>query len=255
VAFQEAPVASSPAEKESEQEATSAPTPLAALPGSSEGKRSSTPPPSSPVPPSTVEEEGRTTGTQERVSGPTEVPRKGGTRATEKKGVAALPDVASASKEGEKSKRGLLREPGAANAVDRGAPIDITSDKVESSTRDNLIVFRGNVTARQKDMIIYADSVEALVFEDGKGIEKVVADGNVKIQQGLRVASCGKAIFSNVEQRVVLTGNPKVWEGANMVSGDEIIVDLEQNRVEVKGGSGSRGKATIQPGTEIDLPK
>jgi lipopolysaccharide export system protein LptA len=40
-----------------------------------------------------------------------------------------------------------------------------------------------------------------------------------------------------------------------MVSGDEIIVDLEQNRVEVKGGSGSRGKATIQPGTEIDLPK
>jgi lipopolysaccharide export system protein LptA len=126
---------------------------------------------------------------------------------------------------------------------------------VESSTKDNLIVFKGNVTARQKDMIIYADSVEALVFEDGKGIEKVVADGNVKIQQGLRLANCGKAVFSNVDQRVVLTGNPKVWEGANMVSGDEIIVDLEKNRVEVKGGPETRGKATIQPGTEPSLPK
>ena len=255
VTFEEAPVTPSPAKEESEQRETSAFTPLAVQPGSSEEKRSSVPPPSSPVPPSKVEEEGRTTGRQERVSGPSEAPREGETRATKQKRVAALPDVASASKEGEKPKRGLLREPGAASAVDRGAPIDITSDKVESSTKDNLIVFKGNVTARQKDMIIYADSVEALVFEDGKGIEKVVADGNVKIQQGLRLANCGKAVFSNVDQRVVLTGNPKVWEGANMVSGDEIIVDLEKNRVEVKGGPETRGKATIQPGTEPSLPK
>ena len=255
VTFEEAPVTPSPAKEESEQRETSAFTPLAVQPGSSEEKRSSVPPPSSPVPPSTVEEEGRTTGRQERVSGPSEAPREGETRATKQKRVAALPDVASASKEGEKPKRGLLREPGAASAVDRGAPIDITSDKVESSTKDNLIVFKGNVTARQKDMIIYADSVEALVFEDGKGIEKVVADGNVKIQQGLRLANCGKAVFSNVDQRVVLTGNPKVWEGANMVSGDEIIVDLEKNRVEVKGGPETRGKATIQPGTEPNLSK
>jgi lipopolysaccharide export system protein LptA len=96
-------------------------------------------------------------------------------------------------------------------------------------------------------MVIYADALEALIIENGKGIEKVTADGNVKIQQGLRVANCQKAIYYNVERKVVLTGDPRVYEGENMVSGDEIIVDIEQNRVEVKGGPGGRGKVKIQP--------
>ena len=130
---------------------------------------------------------------------------------------------------------------------DTGEPIDITSDSVETFVKDNLIVFKGNVTARQKDMVIYADALEALIIEDGKGIEKVTADGNVKIQQGLRVANCQKAIYYNLDRKVVLTGDPRVYEGENMVSGDEIIVDIEQNRVEVKGGPGGRGKVKIQP--------
>ena len=128
-----------------------------------------------------------------------------------------------------------------------GEPIDITSDRVETFSRDNLIAFKGNVIARQKDVVIYADSVEALLSQDGKGIERVIAGGNVKIQQGLRVASCQKAIFYNLERKVVLTGDPKVWEGENMVSGEEILFDVERNRVEVKGGSVERGKAKIQP--------
>jgi outer membrane protein assembly factor BamD len=128
-----------------------------------------------------------------------------------------------------------------------GEPIDITSDLVEADAKENRIVFKGNVTARQRDVVIYADSLEAVIGEDGKAIEKVIAGGNVKIQQGLRVASCQKAIFYNLEKRVVLTGDPKVWEGENMVSGEEIIVDVEGNRVEVKGGMGGRGKAKIQP--------
>jgi len=126
-------------------------------------------------------------------------------------------------------------------------PINITSDRVETYTKDNLITFKGNVTARQRDMVIYADFLEAMVSQDGKTIEKVTAGGNVKIQQGLRVANCEKAIFYNLEKKVVLTGEPRVWEGENMVSGEEIVVDLEQDRVEVKGGSGGRGKAKIQP--------
>jgi lipopolysaccharide export system protein LptA len=104
-------------------------------------------------------------------------------------------------------------------------------------------------------MVIYADSIEALIIEDGKGIERVTAGGNVKIQQGLRVANCEKAIFYNLDQKVILTGDPKVSEGDNIVSGDEIIFDIDQNRVEVKGGTSGRGKAKIQPGGEIEKLK
>ncbi len=133
-----------------------------------------------------------------------------------------------------------------------GEPIDITSDRVETFSRENRIVFKGNVMARQKDMVIYSDAIEALVLEDGKGIERVVAGGNVKIQQGLRVATCQQAIFYNLEQRMILTGDPKVWEGENLVSGDEIIFDIAKNRIEVRGGPGGRGKVRVLPGGELE---
>jgi lipopolysaccharide export system protein LptA len=136
-----------------------------------------------------------------------------------------------------------------------GEPIDITSDRVETFSKENLIVFKGNVMARQKDIVIYSDSLEATIFEDGKGIEKVIAGGNVKIQQGLRVAHCQKAVFYNRDQKVVLTGDPKVWEGDNLVSGEEIIFDITRNRVEVKGGPKERGKVRVIPGEGLEKLK
>ena len=161
---------------------------------------------------------------------------------------APSPVTSSAPQDMEKRRQGIgaLEVLGQEKIVDSGQPIDITSDKVESYTKDNLIIFKGNVTARQKDIVIYADSIEAVIVEDGRGIEKVVANGNVKVQQGLRVANCKKAVFYNFDKKVILTGDPKLWEGDNMVSGEMIVFDIEQNRVDVKGGPGGRGKARIQ---------
>jgi outer membrane protein assembly factor BamD len=173
----------------------------------------------------------------------------------EEKRIGALPGTPPAPEEKDKSKRGALPEPGREKIVDIGQPIDISSDRVETYFKENLILFKGNVTARQKDMVIYADSIEAVVIEGGKGIEKIIAGGNVKIQQGLRVASCQKAVFHNLDRKVFLTGDPKVWEGDNIVSGDEIVFDIEKNRVEVKGGPSGRGKAKIHPGGEFEKPK
>jgi outer membrane protein assembly factor BamD len=165
-----------------------------------------------------------------------------------------LPNSPAPSQDKERVKKGISPETMETKFVDKNQPIDITSDQVEALWKENLIIFRGNVIARQKDIVIYADSLEAVTSEDGKGIERVTAGGNVKIQQGLRVARCEKAIFYNLEQKVVLTGDPKVSEGKNIVSGDEIIFDIDKNRVEVKGGPSGRGKAKIEPG-EIEKLK
>lgn len=176
----------------------------------------------------------------------------------EEKQVTTLPSI-STSKEKEKDKREAPPVTKEAKLLDttiqKDQPIDITSDKVEAFWKENLIIFKGNVVARQKDIVIYADMLEALIIEDGKGIDRVTAGGNVKIQQGLRIAHCQKAIFYNRDQKVVLTGEPRVVEGNDVVSGDEIIFDIEKNRVEVKGGPGGRGKAKIQPGGEIEKLK
>jgi lipopolysaccharide export system protein LptA len=173
----------------------------------------------------------------------------------EKKQITALPSTPTSSKEKEKVKKEVLPETKEARLVETTQPIDITSDKVEAYWKENLIIFKGNAIARQKDIVIYADSLEAVIIEDGKGIDRVIAGGNVKIQQGLRVAICQKAVFYNLDRKVVLTGDPKVSEGDNIVSGDEIILDIEKNRVEVKGGPSGRGKAKIQPGRENEILK
>ncbi len=186
---------------------------------------------------------------------PKAVPKKKEVKPAEEKRTAALPIPAAPSEEKEKVKKRVPPETEEAKLVDKSQPIDITSDKVEAYWKENLIIFKGNVVARQKDMVIYADSIEAVIIEDGKGIERVIAGGNVKIQQGLRVANCQKAVFYNLDQKVVLTGDPKVSEGDNIVSGEEITFDIEKNRVEVKGGAGGRGKAKIQPGGEIEKLK
>ena len=166
---------------------------------------------------------------------------------------AVLPGLLAPFLEQEKPKKG---GPGAppeeAKIADSAYPIDITSDSVETFTKENMILFKGNVMARQKDMVIYADSLEAVIIEDGKGIEKVIAGGNVKIQQGLRVANCQKAIFYNLDKRIVLTGDPRVTEGENIVTGEEITFDIEQNRIEVKGGTSGRGKVRIYPQEETE---
>jgi len=173
----------------------------------------------------------------------------------EEKQAAASPSIPAPPKQRKEGKKETPLEIKESRVVDKGQPIDITSDKVEAYSKDNLIVFKGNVTARQKDVVIYADSLEAVVVEGGKGLEKAIAGGNVRIQMGLRVASCQKAVFYNLDQKVVLTGDPKVAEGDNVVSGDEIIYDIEQNRFEVKGGPGMRGKARIHPGEEHEKKK
>jgi lipopolysaccharide export system protein LptA len=182
-------------------------------------------------------------------------PSKAEVKPDEEKRGAALPGAPAASKEKvEKKVLTDTKEAKLADPVDKSQPIDITSDKVEAYWKQNLVIFKGNVIARQKDMVIYADSLEVVTQEDGKGIERVIAGGNVKIQQGLRVANCQKAVFYNLEQKLVLTGDPKVTEGDNVVLGDEIIFHIDKNRVEVKGGPSGRGKVKVQPG-EIEKLK
>jgi outer membrane protein assembly factor BamD len=166
----------------------------------------------------------------------------------EEKRIVISPNPPTRSGKKENQKKGASPGTGEAGWMDQRQPIDITSDQVETYTRENRVIFKGSVIARQQgDIAIYADSIEAIMVNEGKGIERIIASGNVKVQQGRRVASCQRAVFHNLEQKVLLTGDPKVWEGENMVSGEEIIFDIAQNRVEVKSGLNRRGKAKVYP--------
>ena len=131
----------------------------------------------------------------------------------EEKRIVISPSPSTRSGKNDNQKKSASPGTGEAGWVDQRQPIDITSDQVETYHRENRVIFKGNVVARQKDIVIYADSIETIMVSEGKGIERVIAVGNVKVQQGPRVASCQRAVFHNPEQKVLLTGDPRVWEG------------------------------------------
>ncbi len=132
-------------------------------------------------------------------------------------------------------------------------PVNISSDSLEYSNKDNTAIFRGNVVARQGDLSMFADQMEATYAgksgekNEKGGIKELAATGNVKIIQGDRIATGQKIVFYGDEQKIVATGNPRVWQGNNVIVGNKITVYLKQDRSVVEGTSQDRVSATIQP--------
>ena len=126
-------------------------------------------------------------------------------------------------------------------------PINITSDRMEADNRNRTVDFFGNVVAKREDMVIFSDRISAFYTEEGK-IQKIIARGNVKINQQDRIATCLQATFFQPSQIIVLTGNPKVWQGSNIVSGGKITISLNEDKIDIEGGGkNDRVNAIIYP--------
>jgi lipopolysaccharide export system protein LptA len=77
-------------------------------------------------------------------------------------------------------------------------------------------------------------------------LQEVIAVGNVRIDNGTRWATGGRAVFEQGTRTVVLTETPVLHDGANEVAGDRVIVYLDENRSVVEGGR-KRVKAVLHP--------
>jgi len=139
------------------------------------------------------------------------------------------------------------KDPGGTGRSEK--PLRVTSQQLEADHKNGVITFIGNVIARQGEMIIHADQAQVFYLkkDEGNEIKEIVAIGNVKFQEGDRVATGQKAIFYNDQQKVILTGQPKVWQGKDMVSGDKITVFLNEDKSIVEGGPGQRVEVILYP--------
>ncbi|MBI5966762.1 MAG: lipopolysaccharide transport periplasmic protein LptA [Deltaproteobacteria bacterium] len=128
-------------------------------------------------------------------------------------------------------------------------PLRITSQQLEADNKNMVIIFRGNVVARQGEMTIYADVAQVYYDkrEEGNEVREIVATGNVKIQEGDRLATGQKAVFINPEQKIILTGQPKIWQGKDMVSGEKIIVLLGEDKSFIESGPDQRVEVVFYP--------
>ena len=126
-------------------------------------------------------------------------------------------------------------------------PVEITADRLEADEAAKTLVFIGHAVAQQGDVTIRGDRLTIFTAAGGNDVERIVAEGSVRIEQGQRLATSGRAEFLRAEERIVLTGSPRVSEGANSVKGQEIVLYLRENRSVVKGGQGGRVNAIFTP--------
>jgi lipopolysaccharide export system protein LptA len=144
-------------------------------------------------------------------------------------------------------------------------PIVVTSDRLEYDYKSNVVVYRGGVLATQGQLKITSDTL-TVTFADGSGgtaapqgglalgagsarLREIVAEGSVRIEDGTRLATGGRAVFDQTNRTLVLSENPMLRDGPNEVGGDRVIVYLDEDRSVVEGGR-KRVKAVLHPDRE-----
>ena len=131
---------------------------------------------------------------------------------------------------------------------DRTQPVTVDADKMERFGKEGLVVFTGNVVARQNNSVQYADRMEVYLDERGDRILRTVSTGAVRIvTRDCRTGTARRAEYHDLEQRVVLLGDARVWQDDNVVSGETITIFLSQDRSVVQGGRQERVKAVFFP--------
>ena len=138
-------------------------------------------------------------------------------------------------------------------ADDKNQPVTVDADRMERYGKESLVVFTGNVVARQNNSVQYADRMEVYLDEKGDRILRTISTGTVKIiTRDCRTGTARRAEYYDLEQRVVLIGNARVWQDENVVSGDTITIFLSQDRSVVQGGRQERVKAVFYSNPKDD---
>ncbi len=176
--------------------------------------------------------------------------------------LTALAGVAAAEPAKEPPKGGALFDAGSFGS--KKEPIVVTSDTLEYDYKTNVVVYRGDVIAAQGDTKVRSDTLTVTLAaqkdsdpadtakKGDQRLQEVIAVGNVRIDNGTRWATGGRAVFEQATRMLVLTENPVLHDGANEVSGDRVTLYLDENRSVVEGGR-RRVKATVFPNKDGGL--
>lgn len=126
-------------------------------------------------------------------------------------------------------------------------PIEITADRLLADSGKETVTFEGNVRAKQGEVTLFSDRLFAEYQGAARSVEKITAEGNVRVIHAGREARAERAVFYNQEQRIVLSGGAGLVQGEDSLKGDTVTIFLQENRSVVTGGEGGRVRAVIHP--------
>ena len=152
----------------------------------------------------------------------------------------------------------LLALPGAASAAEPVAT-NIQADRMQYDAANQRVIFDGNVHVKRPDFELWGAKLTVYLDKSNKpaksdksdngtnpamgsmgmdagDIDRIVAEKNVRMQQGTKVGTAGKATYTTADGKVVMEDNPLIVDGTNRIEGRIINFFTRDNRSEVIGG-------------------
>lgn len=133
-------------------------------------------------------------------------------------------------------------------------PFHIRSETLKADNQSGILVFSGQVTVRQEDMILTADTIEAHFDPENREVTRIIARGKVRMSQSTWIGIGENADFDTVHDVVVLTGSPRLWQGEDQIEGKRITFDLARDRFEVEGAKARVGSKRLQELKDKKIP-
>jgi len=116
------------------------------------------------------------------------------------------------------------------------SPVKITSGHMEADKKKGTVIFRGNVVVRQDEGIIMSELL-TVYYNEQNEMEKIIAEGDVRINQKDRVGTCQLATYRLEDKSIVMEKEPRIWRGGDVVEGETITVFMDSDRMIVEGGA------------------
>ncbi len=125
--------------------------------------------------------------------------------------------------------------------------VEISSDIMVFKPEENLVSYRENASLRVKDIKLRARSISVYLKEEKGEMKKIVARGNVIIEQNLREGRGEEASYDVDEEIIVLSGNPVLIEKEKGVTrGDKLTFYMADGRIAVENPDRERSKTVIK---------
>ena len=161
----------------------------------------------------------------------------------------------------------LLAVPARAAEPAPTTPTTISSQNLDMQSTDDesLFLFTGLVIVTGNNITLTCDRLEAVTLRDRKEVnidldntslgkvgkfKSMLATGRVRIEQGDRVATCGRAEVLPGEEKITLTEDPMVRDGTSTVVGEKITLLRGERRAIV-----DKARITLPPLKDLGFPK
>lgn len=155
-----------------------------------------------------------------------------------------------------------------ATAAETEAPLTVITSQnldMQSTDDESTFLFTGLVSVVGNNIKLTCDRLEAVTLRTQKDIlrdkdknslgqvgkfKSMLATGRVRIEQGDRVATCGRAVVLPGEERITLTEDPMVRDGDATAVGERITLLRGERRAII-----DKARITLPAIRDLGFPK